>query len=50
MVFEIMGSEEEQMFITGMVLIFDLKDYTMNHFTHMPPSVVKKLMPCWEVF
>lgn len=49
MVFELMGEEDEQMFINGMVLIFDLKGYTMNHFTQMPLSMVKKLMPCWEV-
>lgn len=50
MVWEIMGAEEEQMFITGMHLIFDMKDYTMNHFTSMPISMIKKLKPCWEVF
>ncbi|XP_046459127.1 retinol-binding protein pinta-like isoform X4 [Daphnia pulex] len=48
MVFEIMGSEEEQMFITGMLLLFDLSNFGMNHFTAMPLSTAKKLMPCWE--
>jgi len=48
MVWDIMGDESEQMFITGMVLIFDFDGFTMNHFTQMPPSTVKKLMPCWE--
>ena len=49
MVWEIMGAEEEQMFITGMLLLCDLDGYTMNHFTQMPISTMKKLMPCWEV-
>ena len=49
MVWEIMGKEEEQMFITGMLLLFDFKDYTLNHFTQMPLSMMKKLMPCWMV-
>ena len=41
MVWEIMAKEEEQMFVTGMHLIFDLKDFTMGHFTNMPLSTVK---------
>ncbi len=49
MVWEIMAAEEEQMFITGMLLLCDMNGYTMNHFTQMPLATVKKLMPCWEV-
>ena len=49
MVFEVMAKEEEQMFVTGMLLLFDLSNFGMNHFTAMPISMVKKLMPCWEV-
>lgn len=49
MVWEIMGEEDEQMFITGMLLLFDFQDYTMGHFTQMPLSMIKKLMPCWQV-
>ena len=49
MVWEIMGAQEEQMFVTGMHLLFDMKDFTMSHFTNMPLSIVKKLKPCWEV-
>ena len=50
MVWEVMACEEEQMFITGMVLLFDFRGYTMDHFTSVPLSMVKKLMPCWQVF
>ena len=49
MVWDIMGDEDEQMFVTGMILLFDLSNYGMSHFTAMPLSMVKKLMPCWEV-
>jgi hypothetical protein len=49
MVWDIMSDEDEQMFVTGMFLLFDLSDYGMNHFTAMPLSMIKKLMPCWEV-
>lgn len=49
MVWDIMGDEEEQMFITGLVLLFDFTGYTMSHFTQVPLPMVKKLMPCWEV-
>ena len=48
MVWEILGDEDEQMFITGMVLIFDMEGFTMSHFAQMPMSMAKKLMPCWE--
>jgi len=49
MVWDILNDEEEQMFITGIVLLFDFTGYTLDHFTQMPLSMVKKLMPCWEV-
>ena len=49
MVWDIMSDEDEQMFVTGMILLFDFSNYGMNHFTAMPLSMVKKLMPCWEV-
>ncbi|XP_046459123.1 alpha-tocopherol transfer protein-like isoform X1 [Daphnia pulex] len=48
MVWDIMSDEDEQMFVTGMLLLFDFSDYGMNHFTAMPLSMIKKLMPCWE--
>ncbi|KAK4010341.1 hypothetical protein OUZ56_019487 [Daphnia magna] len=48
MVWDIMSDEDEQMFVTGMLLLFDFSDYAMNHFTAMPFSMIKKLMPCWE--
>ena len=49
MVMEIMGAESEQMFISGMILIFDYKGFTMSHVTSMPLTIFKKLRPCWEV-
>ena len=49
MVWDILNDEEEQMFITGIVILFDFTGYTLDHFTQMPLSMVKKLMPCWEV-
>jgi hypothetical protein len=49
MVSEIMADEDEQMFITGITLLMDFTNFGMNHFTAMPLSLVKKLMPCWEV-
>jgi len=44
MVLEIMGLEEEQMFITGMVVIVDLEGYSLSHVTQRPLSVTKKQM------
>ncbi len=45
-----MADEDEQMFITGVTLLMDFTNFGMNHFTAMPLSVIKKVMPCWEVF
>ena len=49
MVSEIMGYEEEQMFITGLLVLCDLKDFTLSHFTQMSISTFKKLMQFYEV-
>lgn len=50
MVSEVLGDEDEQLFVTGMVILIDLSDFGMNHFTSMPLPMMKKLMPCFEVF
>ena len=49
MVLEIMGLEEEQMFITGMVVIVDLEGYSLSHVTQRPLSVTKKQMKYLQV-
>ena len=49
MISEIMGYEEEQMFITGLLVLCDLKDFTLSHFTQMSISTFKKLMQFYEV-
>ena len=48
MIWDIMFHEEEQMFITGAVLILDMEGFTMSHFAQMPMSMAKKLQLCWE--
>lgn len=50
MVNEIMFDEEEQVFITGMVMICDCTGYTLGHFTQVPMASMKKIMQAWEVF
>lgn len=50
MVWDLMMKEDEQMFITGMVLVVDVQDFTMAHFTQVPLPVMKKLSPFWEVY
>ena len=49
MISEIMMAESEQMYITGIVMVCDFTGYTMGHFTQVPMSTMKKLMPCWQV-
>ncbi|XP_046638354.1 retinaldehyde-binding protein 1-like [Daphnia pulicaria] len=48
MVSEVLGDEDEQLFITGMVALVDFSGYTMNHVTGTPVSSVKKLMVCFQ--
>jgi len=48
MTFEVMNMEEEQLFITGMVLLFDFSGYTVNHFLAFPLADIKKSKLCWE--
>ena len=50
MMTEVMGDEEEQFFITGMVVLIDLADFGLKHITSLPLSMVRKLMPCIQVF
>ena len=49
MTFEVMNLEEEQLFITGMILIFDFSGYTMDHFLAFSLADIKKSKLCWEV-
>jgi hypothetical protein len=49
MVAEVLGDEDEQLFITGLVALADLEGFTIGHITSMPLALVKKLMPLWEV-
>jgi hypothetical protein len=49
MMSELLSDENEQMFITGVVIIVDLDGFTMSHVTSTPIALVKKLMPCFEV-
>ncbi len=50
MISEILEAEDEQMFITGVLVLIDLKGFTMGHLTQMPVSLMKKLTKCFEVF
>jgi len=49
MVWNVVFDEEEQMFTSGVVLIFDLDGFSIDHFIGMPIALAKKIMPCWEV-
>jgi len=44
MVSDVMGLAEEQMFITGIVIIIDLEGYSLGHVTQKPLAVTKKQM------
>jgi CRAL/TRIO domain len=49
MVWNVVFDEEEQMFTSGVVLIFDLDGFSIDHFIRMPIALAVKIMPCWEV-
>ena len=44
MISDVMVLEDEQLFVTGMVIIYDCEGFTMNHFTQRPLSMTKKHM------
>ncbi|KAI9559302.1 hypothetical protein GHT06_016091 [Daphnia sinensis] len=44
MISEVMVLDDEQMFVTGMVIIYDCQGYTLNHLTQRPLSLTKKHM------
>lgn len=46
---DIMVDEDEQMSITGVVQILDLKGVTAAHALQMSPPLVKKAMTIWQV-
>ena len=49
MVWNVVFDEEEQMFTSGVVLIFDLDGFSVDHFMGMPIALAVKIAPCWEV-
>ena len=49
MVSDVMGLAEEQMFITGIVIIIDLEGYSLGHVTQKPLAVTKKQMHFLQV-
>lgn len=46
---DIMLEEDEQLSITGVVQILDLKGVTAAHALQMSPPLVKKAMTIWQV-
>lgn len=49
MVMDVLMKEEEQMYVTGMILLFDIKDFSLAHFAQLPLPMMKKIAPIWEV-
>ena len=49
MVSDVMGLDEEQMFLTGIVIIVDLEGYSLSHVTQRPLAVTKKHMHYLQV-
>lgn len=46
---DLLMRDEEQMYVTGMILLFDIKDFSMAHFAQLPLPMMKKIAPIWEV-
>jgi hypothetical protein len=44
MISDTMGREDEQMFVTGMVIIVDVQGFSLNHLTQKPLALFKKQM------
>jgi len=41
--------EDDQMVVSGIVNLIDLKDVTLSHATQLTPSLIKKVMVCSQV-
>ena len=50
MVSDVMGLEDEQMFVTGIVIVIDLEGYSLAHVTQRPLALTKKHMRYLQVF
>ena len=44
MISDTMGWEDEQIFVTGMVIIIDCQGFSLNHLTLKPLALTKKQM------
>jgi CRAL/TRIO domain len=44
MISDTMGLDDEQMFVTGMVIIIDCQGFSLNHLTQKPLALTKKQM------
>nr|CAH0106714.1 unnamed protein product [Daphnia galeata] len=44
MISDVMVKDDEQLFVTGMVIVYDCQGFTLNHFTQRPLSLTKKHM------
>jgi len=49
MVSDVMGLQDEQLFITGMVIIIDFSGYSFGHLTQRPLAVTKKWLQFLQV-
>jgi len=49
MVSDIMGLEDEQLFITGLIIIIDLSGFSFSHLTRRPLNVTKKWLHYLQV-
>ena len=50
MISDVMVKDDEQLFITGMVIVYDCQGFTLNHFTQRPLSLTKKHMYYLQVY
>lgn len=50
MLFDVWMEEEEVSSVTGIVMVEDVKDFSLSHATAMPPVAIKKMMTLFQVF
>lgn len=50
MLFDVWMEEDEPHSVTGVVMVEDIKDFSLSHFTALTPVAVKKMMTLFQVF
>lgn len=50
MLFDVWMEEDEELSVTGLVMVEDFKDFSISHIASLSPVTVKKMMTLFQVY